>query len=383
VAAVGISGLALEAPAATSHARGQKLEGDEMLAERGSRSQDFAFALAIQRDGKLVAAGRSDRRFALARYNGPRQARPELRKRRQGEERLRRRVLQSGSWTRGRARREARGAGGDGETTYFGPYFALARYTTRGALDSSFGRGGKVLTDFGPPKRFDATGQAVALQSDGKVVVAGESSERRSPFPHVALARYTARGRLDPSFGRGGRVVTDHGIAEAVAIQRDGKIVTAGFGFPGLGLARYTPDGKLDPSFGNAGKTVVSDFGSGGYATAVAIQADGRIVAAGGVSGDFALARYTADGRLDPSFGDGGKVVTDFGPTQVNCPPCQPSASGASAVAVERDGKIVAAGASDVPSESGEKQCCLSDFALVRYKPDGSLTRASETGGRC
>ena len=91
-----------------------------------------------------------------------------------------------------------------------------------------------------------------------------------------------------------------------------------------------------------------TDFGPGSQANAIAIQPDGKVVVAGqaGVSGDdFALARYTVDGRLDPSFGSGGEVVTNFGVTGESCPPCTKSDELASSVAVQPDGKIVAVGA--------------------------------------
>jgi uncharacterized delta-60 repeat protein len=172
-----------------------------------------------------------------------------------------------------------------------------------------------VLTDFGSHNDF---ANAVAIR-DGKLVAVG--SGNRVPGPNdFALARYTADGSLDPSFGRGGKVLTDLGsdsdTANAVATEADGKLVAAGQGVA-FALARYTADGSLDPRFGRGGK-VLTGFGSlSDIAHAVAIQADGKLVAAGlsRRSGyfDFALARYTPHGRLDRSFGRGGKVLTDVG----------------------------------------------------------------------
>jgi uncharacterized delta-60 repeat protein len=122
---------------------------------------------------------------------------------------------------------------------------ALARYTTRGSPDRSFGVGGKALTSFGSGTKSSAVARAVALQADGKVVLAGDASG------NFALARYTARGRLDPSFGQNGKVVTHFGSrrsvseVEALAIQPDGKIVAVGgwsgaAGLSRFALARYT-----------------------------------------------------------------------------------------------------------------------------------------------
>src|SRR5947209_5776224 len=227
-----------------------------------------------------------------------------------------------------------------------GDDFALARYNPNGSLDSSFGSGGRVLTDFG----LDDEARAVVLQADGKIVVAGGSGGA-----FFALARYNADGTLDPSFGSEGRVCTNVGGrdgARALALQSDGKIVVAGFsdvvGF-GFALARYNPDGSLDPSFGSGGRVL-----TGGVALArgLALQSDGKIVVAGfsdaGGGQDFALARYNPDGTLDLTFGTGGKVTTDFG-----------GFDDAFALALPTDGKIVVAGSDG------------SDFALARYETRG------------
>ena len=235
--------------------------------------------------------------------------------------------------------------------------FALVRYTAAGVLDPSFGTGGKVTTDFGGGNDY---GLSVAVQSDGKIIVAGSSGDFGSS--DFALARYTAAGALDPSFGTGGKVITPIGSSgdycRSVAVQSDGKILVAGSSDNGsnldFALVRYTAAGSLDPSFGTGGK-VITAFGSGtdqGYS--VAVQGDGKIIMAGytanGSNTDFALVRYTAAGALDPSFGTGGKVTTDFG-------------SGndyGRSVAVQSDGKIIVAGEAWNGSNT--------DFALVRYE---------------
>jgi uncharacterized delta-60 repeat protein len=162
--------------------------------------------------------------------------------------------------------------------------------------------GGKVLTQFdslhehGSDNSDEAN--AVAIQSDGRIVAAGATTNT------FALARYNGDGSLDHRFGRGGRVVTDFGAlalsnASAVAIQRDGKIVVAGVGEDvdyHVALARFSTEGKLDPSFGDDGK-VVPGLGA---AAALALQRDGRIVVAGqGPRSSFSLLRLTLDGRLD------------------------------------------------------------------------------------
>jgi uncharacterized delta-60 repeat protein len=249
--------------------------------------------------------------------------------------------------------------------------FALVRYNADGSVDLSFGSAGKVLTDLGTSSTEYAA--AVAIQPDGRIVAAGASDAAGADTADVALVRYTADGSLDPSFGSGGKVLTDFGgasdRASAVAIEPDGKIVAAGASGDGVSddfaLVRYNADGSLDLTFGRDGK-VLTDLRGYDTASAVAIQPDGRIVAAGLSNGadpsyDFALVRYNADGSLDPSFGSGGAVLTDLGGSNLD---------EATAVAIQQDAKIVAAGVSD------------SDFALVRYNADGSLDRDFGSSGK-
>jgi uncharacterized delta-60 repeat protein len=247
--------------------------------------------------------------------------------------------------------------------------FALVRYNTDGSLDTSFDSDGKVTTDFG-----GGNDQAfsVAIQSDGKIVAAGNSRNGNWDF---ALARYNTDGSLDTSFDSGGKVTTDFGggndRAYSVAIQSDGKIVAAGYSSNGsnndFALARYNTDGTLDTNFDSGGK-VTTDFGGGNdYAFSVAIQSDGKIVAAGrGSNGgdDFALVRYNTDGTLDTNFDSGGKVTTDFGGDDDQ----------AYSVAIQSDGKIVVAGLSYTGSNNG--------FALVRYNTDGTLDTSFDSDGK-
>ena len=182
-----------------------------------------------------------------------------------------------------------------------------------GDLDPSFSGDGIVLTGFGG--EIDG-GSAVALQADGKIVVAGttlgydESGDYQSDF---ALARIDADGSLDPSFSGDGKQITHFGTdtvstARAVAIQPDGKILVAGSARVSaveweFALARYGADGSLDGSFAGDGTVTTGPAGS---ANSVAIQTDGKIV----VAGDSGLARYRPDGSLDTSFGGDGTVST-------------------------------------------------------------------------
>lgn len=267
--------------------------------------------------------------------------------------------------------------------------FALARYTTNGSLDPTFGTGGKVVTKFACPYYV---AQAVAIQADGKIVVAGSAPGCGNDW---VLARYGLNGNLDSTFGTGGKVVTyfNHvgpsGGLTDVAIQADGKIVTVGHTFrrecaavstPVAGLtcidfavARHNANGMLDLTFGPGG-TVTTDFGSAGvlttpsvydWATAVVVQTDRKIVVAGtsavGSKYSFTLVRYLEHGVLDPGFGNGGKVNTEF-----------TSSAGATDLAVQTDGKIVA---------TGWTGGATGDFALARYLPSGALDPAFGIGG--
>ena len=224
-----------------------------------------------------------------------------------------------------------------------GQNFTMARYNPNGSLDTSFGTGGKVASEVGGTI---SRGRAVALQPDGKIVVAGLTWVGViSNFWDWALARYNADGSLDVTFGTGGVVTTDffEGFddAEDVLVQPDGKIVVAGEAelIPGnfvsrdAALARYNPDGSIDTTFG-AGGVVTTELGSNDSFSSIAPQPDGKIVAGGSaLFGDFAVVRYNADGSLDPAFGSRGIVSTDFGGSDF-----------VSSVALQPDGRIVAAG---------------------------------------
>jgi uncharacterized delta-60 repeat protein len=196
--------------------------------------------------------------------------------------------------------------------------FSLARYNGDDSLDPTFGSGGKVTTDFGAVEQA----MALAIQSDGRLIAAGERSTEGDEIRDIVLARYNWNGTLDVSFGVAGKVTTDLGsndVARALVIQGDGRIVVAGnSGTPSssrFALVRYNTNGTLDGGFGSGG-TVFTTFTGADRANALVVQSDGRLVAAGQSSlstdDDFALARYNRDGTLDTRFGSGGKVTTDF-----------------------------------------------------------------------
>ena len=189
-----------------------------------------------------------------------------------------------------------------GEVRPSGGDFGLVRYESDGDVDTSFG-GGPVITDFGREELL----KGIAVRpDDGKIVVAGSASSGLSPRD-FALAMFDENGVPDTSIGDAGLVTTDvspgqafgHDFAEDLAIQADGKIVLAGRNtsdtFQDLAIVRYTRDGVVDASFGGDGEGVLlTDFhGGGDFGNDVALQPDGKIVAAVDASngGGFSLAR--------------------------------------------------------------------------------------------
>ena len=238
--------------------------------------------------------------------------------------------------------------------------FALARYKPDGSLDPSFGSNGQVTTDFrGGGDKADA----VAIDSQGRVVAAGGTEGLRPTRTSEALARYRQNGTLDPSFDGDGRLTTDIGhrsVAHSVTIDRKARIVVAGLAnWRGIGegdfsLARYQSNAALDATFGDGG-IVTTTFGRDSFdsAASMAIDSRGRLVAVGetrphhSASDDnFAVARYRSSGSLDRSFSRNGKVKTTFG-----------GHDAAESVALDPEDRIVGVGG------GGRK----GDFALARY----------------
>ncbi len=251
-----------------------------------------------------------------------------------------------------------------------------------GDLDPTFGTGGMVTTDI---NRSTDIANAVAVQADGKLVVVGQTYKQNDfSGEDFVVTRYNTDGTLDSTFGSGGRVRTDFpglaAVPSSVVIQPDGKIVVAGGAFPlftflgNFELVRYNPNGSLDRSFGNGG-IVTTTFPAGSYAFAAALQPDGKIIAAGTVfvdfipgessNTDFALARYNPDGSADATFGNGGQVSTDFLGLEDD----------AFSVLIQLDGKIVAVGSANDPAT-------YYDFAAVRYLSNGTLDTTFGVAGK-
>jgi uncharacterized delta-60 repeat protein len=267
---------------------------------------------------------------------------------------------------------------------YTGEDFAVARYNADGTLDTTFGVQGKVKTDF---PDLAAVASSVVIQPDGKIVVAGGAFPLFTFLGNFEIVRYNANGSLDASFGSGG-IVTTHfpggqgSYAFAVSLQPDGKIVAAGTHFVNFSsdassntdfaLARYNADGTPDASFGN-NSLVTTDFNRfNDDVFSLLVRTDGRLVAVGSATNqmtwaDFAAARYLSNGSLDASFGNAGKVHTDFGTGGFDQ---------ARSATLQPDGKIVAAGTAISPNG------LVQTFALARYNANGARDFTFHRDGR-
>ncbi|MEX0643544.1 MAG: PKD domain-containing protein [Pirellulales bacterium] len=249
--------------------------------------------------------------------------------------------------------------------------FGIVRYDTNGSLDTTFGTGGRVTTDFFA--RADVAND-LAIQADGFIVVAG-SARTLSFSDDIALARFDTNGALDSTFGTAGRVNTNisggsQDKANSVTIQADGKIVAAGFSLTDYVLGRYNTNGTLDTTFNpvpvlpSPAGTLRINFSTDDIAKAVAIQVNGQYVVGGTVVTSlgaddrrFGLARVATNGSLDTTFDADGKVetrITDYVPGTINFAEFFD-------LALQPDGKIVAVGYVDAPG--GDE-----NFVIARYE---------------
>ncbi len=386
--------------------------GGKVLTDVGPH--DSASGVAVQSDGKLVVVGADS---ALLRYNpdGTLDA-----------------SFGSGGKVTALIQPKDVALQADGKIVVSGSApsgdFAVARYNRDGTPDTSFGVGGKAVTSFPPPPSADRSSsrgvaEDVVIQPDGKIVASGENyvASFGTITRRLALARYNTDGSLDTTFGApNGYTITnlDSGNCGESSVVRvaldpaDGGIMVAtrkanqpspptnvpllppSGGIVPAGpcaffLARFTTLGSPDPSFGGSGsvttnirKSSFDNSDSRDSAEDLAIQPDGKIVAAGwsavrvranGTTSDFsfafALARYTRAGTLDPTFGNLGLLVTSFGPQD---------ALGHAIAIQPADGDIVVGG----QTLAGRYPDYVGDFALARYKPDGSLDTGFGSGGK-
>jgi uncharacterized delta-60 repeat protein len=322
--------------------------GFQLTTENGSNC--IARAVALQSDGKIVAAGQLGDRSGLIRLN------PDGK-------------LDS---TFGNGGVVVTKIGADIEQVFGGLAIQsdgkivavatgvpqgeqIARFNTDGSLDTTFGNAGIA--------NLPLNGAVMALQPDGKIIVAGQGPATSS----TSLARLTSNGQVDSTFGSGGMAPLQTFGPDAIALQADGKILVAS----GSLLARYNTNGSVDKTFGISGQVA-----SVASASALAVQSNGKILVVGtdtskvsesGNSTGFGLVRFNSDGSIDTTFGTHGGAITGF-PKE--------TATNAFAVALQPNGDIVAAG------QAGNNAPVVEAFALARYVSSGELDSTFGNGGR-
>jgi uncharacterized delta-60 repeat protein len=342
--------------------------------ERGS-----AYAVKIQSDGKIVAAGLGFQDFAVARYTTTGSLDP---------------TFGNGGKVETDFGHNANDSAynleiqPDGKIVVVGTTVvtakgssqivnAVARYNTNGTLDTSFGpnRNGLLVTTI---NSGNVTGIGIAIQPDGKIVLAGNSVVPGSTNNHCVLARYNPNGSLDTSFGQGGILTPEYvpGASQKfydLALETvDGvtKLVAAGVVTSPRDdvLARFNLDGSPDASFGSAGSVILGSQAIDFLGGRLAIQADGKIIEAGlNTHSQGAVARFATTGSLDSTFNSTGPTpgITIIAGTD---------GGGFWAGAVQpADGKIVAAGSVQTGADY--------EMLLARLNPDGSLDPAFGTDG--
>lgn len=255
--------------------------------------------------------------------------------------------------------------------------FALAMLSPDGSLDPSFGAGGIATASLSPSSTD--RGYAVAVRPGGEIVIGGTSFVTQVTDPDYAILQYLPSGVIDSEFGDDGWVLTgrppdSEQVVAALVPQANGGLLAAGHSYDGVSgtslgylaaIARYSDDGALDSTLADGGWFAHSFAGSYNFFYAATELPDGRILAAGRAGpsqGDFLVARLTASGVLDPTFDGDGWTITPG-----------PAAEGVRAIAVQPDGKIVVAGYTLAPGAS--------DIVVARYMPDGALDATFGVGG--
>jgi len=260
---------------------------------------------------------------------------------------------------------------------HVGDDFGVVRYNPDGSFDTTFDGDGLVTTDFfGGPDHS----RAIAIQTDGKILVAGNGRTAGGSTNDFAVARYNSDGSLDTTFDGDGKAILMYGAINELydlVVQPDGKIVAGGGVFQpligsGFLLARFNVNGSLDPTFDNDG-LVQAGFNAYTAANAVALQADGKIIAAGynnlEPNSYFLLMRFNPNGSLDASFDGDGRSIANVYNWEIN----------ASAVAIQPDGKILAAGKRIT---NGSFPYLIADCFVYRYNTDGTLDTSFDGDGR-
>jgi len=314
--------------------------GDGMVTTDFGYDWDWAWDLELDGSGNIYLGGETNGDFALAKYTSD------------GE-------------------LDTSFGGGDGKVTHEVSYiteyatlevdlngyiyvgggrgaFELIKCTPNGEIDASFGGGdGMLITDFS--SGVDEV-HNLQLDTNGNIYLGGVSAN------NFALAKYTANGELDTSFGGGdGMLTTDFGgydVAYGLQLDGNGNIYLGGFSNDNFALAKYNFNGELDTTFGGGDGMLTTDFGGDDNAfTSLELDSNGNIYLGGHSDRNFALAKYTSDGELDTSFGGGdGMITTDFGGVDTT-----------GGLKLDGSGNIYLGGFSD------------GNFIVAKYTPNGEL----------
>jgi uncharacterized delta-60 repeat protein len=338
----------------------------------------YASSVAVQRDGKILVTGNTPSAFILSRYTASGVLDPQFGH--GGEELIDpHSILPSLSAVNGDIAAVAFQSDGRlivGGSVYTvsggntGPrFYFVARYTTGGQPDPTFGTNGVVVGQATPQTSTIET--ALSIQPDDKIVVTANA------YAVPLLLRFSAAGRLDSAFGPGGKVSLPF-PAESLALQDDGSLLVAGLSGGAAAVARYTPSGALDTSFGDGGQVTGAVYIHSSVITAaVAVQPDHKVLLA--TSGtlpnsnkrdDFILSRYTAAGVLDTAFGTGGVVSADIAGSGV---PDSERDDYPTAIAIQSGDRIVVAGTTGFYATPPR-------FALARFLADGTNNVPPPTG---
>ncbi|WP_018615899.1 Ig-like domain-containing protein [Segetibacter koreensis] len=347
---------------------------DSTFSEDGKQTTDFnswlesAVLVTIQRDGKILVIGTVSHHFALARYDV--HGNPDYTFGRGGKIITTFRGFENNDPSSVILQNDGKIiVAGFAEKEVGLSDFAIARYKTNGILDSSFSNDGLQTTDF---DSLDNTSNSIAIQANGKIVLAGASSIHgliaRGTY---CVARYNLNGSLDNTFDRNGKLTHSFTSKEAqteyigAAIQTNGKILAAGHTQKGIYeqehfVIRYNTDGSIDSSFANKGRQVIEL-----HIIALAIQTKDRILVASAKPLNEAsyniLSRYNANGNLDSTFAGRGAMMLDFYTV--------------TSIAIQGDGKIIVAG---FGTEDGE----FYSPKVARYDINGAIDSSFSNDGK-
>jgi uncharacterized delta-60 repeat protein len=331
-------------------------------------TRDYASAVAVQPDGKIVAAGtigtRSGRRsgIAVARYRPDGSPDPTF-----GPDHDGHIVIENGAG--GSPEETAIAIAPDGRIVVsqnLGRQLFLARLTTDGSPDPTFGTNGLTVFD----KTYLALGD-VAVRPDGRILIGGSTLDPNTGKPDFYFAQFNPDGTPDATFGPAGDGTFEptgkyENLIQRLELLPDGRVIAAGGIRGNLAVTRLTPDGRIDKTFGRRG-FAAADFGTREeFASGLAVTNADGIVLGGTVGGDLALAAFTADGATDASFGTAGKIRHDLGST----------ADQLNDLLVQPGGRLVAVGQKMV-RDVGQLA-----FAAAGFTPDGKIDRSFGTNGQ-